>query len=221
MRVAALFVRTDGPYFGMSHVDPWDEGRDARSYNGNDPVVAHPPCERWGRYWSGGPSAKVRRAKGDDSGCFASAVRAVVLFGGVIEHPAGSHAYAHFGLPKPPSAGRGGWREGMLLGLETPCRAWTTCVSQGTYGHPARKDTWLLYVGAVAPPDLDWSVPRGLARADEGFHSKAERSAARAAGQKPRPRLSKRQLIDTPVPFRDLLIQLAQLSRCPPSNPTL
>ena len=28
--VAALFVETDGVYFGLPNVDPWDEERDAR-----------------------------------------------------------------------------------------------------------------------------------------------------------------------------------------------
>ena len=62
-KIAALYVEKDGPYFGLPHVDPWPIERDARKYRGPFPVVAHPPCERWGRYWSGGPSAKVRRAR--------------------------------------------------------------------------------------------------------------------------------------------------------------
>ena len=66
--IAALYVASRGCYFGLPGVDPWDEARDARLYVGPHPVVAHPPCERWGRYWHGGPSAKVRRVKGDDGG---------------------------------------------------------------------------------------------------------------------------------------------------------
>ena len=50
MDVAALFVETDGTYFGVPGVQPWDEPRDARTYAGPLPVVAHPPCQRWGRY---------------------------------------------------------------------------------------------------------------------------------------------------------------------------
>ena len=54
--IAALFVETDGVYFNVPGVDPWDESRDARKYSGSHPVVAHPPCQRWGRYWHGAPN---------------------------------------------------------------------------------------------------------------------------------------------------------------------
>jgi len=99
--IAALFVESNGPYFGLPNVDPWDEARDARKYKGPYPVIAHPPCERWGRYWSGGPSAKVKRKKGDDNGCFVSAFASVRYYGGILEHPEASHAWTHFGLLKP------------------------------------------------------------------------------------------------------------------------
>jgi len=46
--IAALYVQTDGCYFGIDGVDPWGEPRDARRYDGPYPVIAHPPCQRWG-----------------------------------------------------------------------------------------------------------------------------------------------------------------------------
>jgi len=101
IRIAALFVVPDGPYSRRTVIDAWSEIRDARKYNGPHPVIAHPPCERWGRYWSGGPSARVRRAKGDDGGCFRSALLNVRRYGGVLEHPEASHAFKHFKLPTP------------------------------------------------------------------------------------------------------------------------
>lgn len=99
--IAALYVETDGCYFGVEGVDPWDLERDARSYRGPHRVVAHPPCKRWGRYWSEGPSAKVRRLRGDDEGCFAHSLWSVRTFGGVIEHPEASSAWLYFVGPKP------------------------------------------------------------------------------------------------------------------------
>lgn len=217
MNVAALFVESGGCYFGLPDVDPWDEPRDARKYAGPHPVVAHPPCQRWGRYWSGGPSVKVRKTLGDDNGCFESALYAVRRWGGVLEHPEASHAYGRFCLPRPPKTG--GWvRETCGPEMRNAVRqfpggsAWSCCVEQGHYGHPARKATWLYYVGENPPPELIWGKSAGQ-RLDEGFHSTAEREAARAAGVKPRKRLSTKQNLATPIAFRDLLLSLARTCR--------
>lgn len=102
MIVAALFVEKRGVYSGLEDVEVWDEARDARIYDGPHRVVAHPPCQRWGRYWHGGPSVRVRKTKGDDNGCFASALASVRRWGGVLEHPEASAAWAAFGLAAPP-----------------------------------------------------------------------------------------------------------------------
>lgn len=32
--ISALYVETSGAYFGLPDVDPWDEARDARLYQG-------------------------------------------------------------------------------------------------------------------------------------------------------------------------------------------
>jgi hypothetical protein len=66
----------------------------------------------------------------------------------------------------------------------------------------------LYYVGP-RPPELIWGPSNGI-RLDEGFHSKAERDAARAAGRKPVKRLSAVQNIVTPPAFAELLISLAR-----------
>lgn len=197
--IAALFVQTGGCYFGLPDVDPWDLPRDARKYPGPHPVVCHPPCERWGRYWSGGPSARVRRAKGDDAGCFAAALAAVRTWGGVLEHPEASHAWRAFGLQAPPF--NGGWVNADFLG------GWTCCVGQGHYGHRARKATWL-YAFGVELPTLLWGKSSGTHRRDDGFHSKEERCRAIRTGICQR--LSGKQLAASPLPFRDLLLGMAR-----------
>lgn len=200
-KIAALFVEADGCYAGQPDIDSWDITRDARLYAGPYPVVAHPPCERWGRYWSGGPSAKIRRRKGDDGGCFAAALAAVMRYGGVIEHPEASHAWQHFGIAKPPRSG--GW---IPIGIDGV--TWTCCVEQGHYGHRARKATWLLVHGCAHPPDLVWGPSRDKMRLDCGYHSAYERRMA--VGRVPLPRISRHERIATPIPFRDLLLILAR-----------
>ena len=107
--IAALYVETGGGYYGLEDVDPWDEVRDARLYPGPHPVVAHPPCQRWGKLWAGQPlwikRTGQRKIKGDDGGCFEAALASVRQWGGVIEHPWGSHAWKHFGLATPSRTG--------------------------------------------------------------------------------------------------------------------
>lgn len=199
--LAALFVETGGCYFNLPNVEPWDRARDARTYAGPWPVVAHPPCERWGRYWGGAPTTWPRLKLGNDNGCFASALASVRRWGGVLEHPEGSHAWRAFNLNIPPKDG--GWINADFIG------GWTCCVEQGHYGHRARKATWL-YVHGFAPPPLKWGKSAATARLEDGFHSAEERRRAIKTGICQR--LSKRQRAATPLPFRDLLLSLASLA---------
>ena len=63
--IAALFVDANGIYSGRPDVDAWDVSRDARLYAGPWPIVAHPPCERWGAFarsiWGRGRVAEIIR----------------------------------------------------------------------------------------------------------------------------------------------------------------
>ncbi len=146
MVVAGLYVQGDGVYSRMPGIDLWPIERDARGYAGPLPVVAHPPCERWGRFWSSDGST----SPGGDAGCFEAALRDVRLWGGVLEHPEGSHAFSRFDLPKPVL---GSWQRSIL------CGGYVTAVAQRVYGHRARKMSWLYYAGRRPPPLLDWSDP--------------------------------------------------------------
>lgn len=185
-KIAALFVATAGCYFGLPGVDPWDVNRDARLYDGPYPVVAHPPCERWGRF----AGADV----GMDDGCFAAALRAVRTFGGVIEHPADSKAWRAFGLTWPPRSG--GWvPAGDGIGH-------TCYVEQGHYGHRARKATWL-YAAHVKLSPLKWGASEAQIKPRPGRDPIRERRIGAVQ------RLSRKQRRATPVPFRDLLLSIA------------
>jgi hypothetical protein len=211
-KIAALYVAARGGYFGLDYVDPWDRERDARLYDGPLPVVAHPPCQRWGKMWAGSPSviAKtgVRKVKGDDGGCFASALDAVRRYGGVLEHPWGSAAWAHFNLNVPPRSG--GWISAELPGSHR--YGWTCCVEQGRYGHYARKPT-LLYAVGCDLPEMDWGI--GEHRIPQWAIDKYGLKRAKRIGE-----LSFKGggtdsilRIGTPKPFRDLLISMARTVR--------
>lgn len=195
--IAALYVEPDGAYIGLPGVDPWDEARDARTYAGPHPVVAHPPCQRWGAMasvnyarWGG-----EHNRPGNDMGCFCAALRAVITFGGVLEHPAKSRAFTFHGITSP----RGiGWQQCHTGG-------WVCEVWQSAYGHRANKATWLYYNGSARPMELRWDRPIGTHQV--GFHD--QRGKARN-----KPTLSRREANATPPEFRDTLIELAR--QCAP-----
>lgn len=201
-QVAALFVETDGCYFGMPDVDPWDISRDARAYAGPHPVVAHPPCQRWGRFWHGSTRKPHQFKLGDDGGCFEAALKFVETFGGVIEHPADSHAWDAFGMFKPDRSG--GWRAAR--------EGWTCCVYQGQYGHFAGKPTWLYVAGMALGqlPSLRWgkTEQRLHPRAVELHgYEKARRIGMMAmVGGKDKTRIRNA----TPLEFRDVLLNIAR-----------
>lgn len=200
-QVAALYVETEGAYFGQPGVDPWDEARDARKYAGPHPVVAHPPCQRWGRFWHGSTRKPHQFKLGDDGGCFKAALDAVLRWGGVLEHPADSHAWAAFGVRKPPR--NGGW-------IPAAQGVWTCCVYQGHYGHCSGKPTWLIAARCGQPPELRWGKtaqrihPRAL---ELHGYEKARRIGMLAmVGGKDKTRIRNA----TPPEFRDVLLGIAR-----------
>ena len=227
IRVAALFVDADGIYprllgrhqcyantgYGMRGND------DARLYALGEggcgyPVVAHPPCNLWVNM----AAVNWRRYKrqlpawypgGDDGGCFAAALAAVRKYGGVLEHPAGSHAWDHYGLlvphsypdPKGLPLSRSYWRA-FLAG--TGVAYWVCEVWQHAYGHKARKRTWLLYCGARPPFELDWARNSVTVTHCIGHDAKWRTNKIRLQG---------RAASATPEAFARELIRLAEWSR--------
>jgi hypothetical protein len=199
MTVQALFVDTSehGIYPRLlGKENCWGVERDARHYAGTDPVVAHPPCQlwvnmaavNWKRY---GRQKPAWYEGGDDGGCFASALESVRRYGGVLEHPAESHAWAHFSLPVPP---RSGWLHIGTNAIGSVCEVW-----QSAYGHKARKRTWLLYCGRQPPFDLEWDHVPGTHQC--GWFDRNK------------PTLGKREASATPVRFAKELIKLAEGAR--------
>lgn len=193
--IAALFVQADGVYANRVDVDAWPESRDARLYTGPHPVVAHPPCQLWGPFaainfkrWGG-----EHNRPGNDGGCFAAALASVRRWGGVLEHPAQSRAWAAYGLTAPYAIG---WNE--IAPGEWVCEVW-----QSAYGHLARKRTWLLCRSDETPDGLRWERSDGTHQI--GFHDQRGK-------ERNKPTISGKRASATPSEFADALIGLA--NRC-------
>lgn len=194
--IAALFVQLDGCYY-IDGVDPWPEERDARKYQGPHPVVAHPPCARWSRL---AKFCEVRHGLkvGADDGCFASALKSVRRYGGVIEHPAFSKAWEKFVLPRPETKVYA-WQGSDELG-------YSAYVEQGRYGHIVKKATWLYTYGIPKKklPELRWGYTpdsRGKISQNQDWRGGMDKWRDATGGQK--------QSNATPPAFRDELLRIA------------
>ncbi len=197
--IAALFVDDTGVYANRVNIDLWPIARDARLYRGSDKVIAHPPCQRWGRYWHGSPRKPHVYELGDDQGCFASALANVRRCGGVLEHPAYSHAWNFFDI-EPPCFGEGWTKPDRFGGV-------SIYVEQGHYGHVSRKPTWLYGVNITTPELPRHKAPQVISERALELHGyvKARRIGVMAMiGGKAKTKLRNA----TPKLFAELLISM-------------
>lgn len=186
-KMVALFVAKDSIYKNLI-ADCYDEEKDALTYNGDFPIIAHPPCQLWGKMakinymrWGG-----LHNKPGNDGGKFKFALDTVERCGGIIEHPAMSNAFIYYGIGKP------------VLGAWTRARnGWVCEVWQSAYGHRANKKTWLYYVGLHRPKNPDFSTPRGACQI--GFHDQRGK-------ERNKPTLGKHEANATPLAFAEYLI---------------
>jgi hypothetical protein len=185
--VAVLFARADSIYKTLPGCDVYDIERDARTWPGGAPVVAHPPCRLWGKlrtFAKAADPATERRLAID-------AVGRVREFGGVIEHPAESTLWAVCGMPAPGRA---------------PDRfnGWTAEVRQCDWGHKAEKLTWLYIVGCH--PD---ELPALPMRAEPTGVIKPQRGVPRDH----RKIVTKAEREHTPPALAEWLVELARRTR--------
>lgn len=193
MPIAALYIDPRGPYPTLLGPELcWDAERDARTYGGPWPIVAHPPCGPWSKL------AFVCTMQTHDLGPIA--VDQVRRFGGVLEHPAGSDLFRFCSMPRP------GEFPDQFGGR-------TIEVEQVDWGHVARKRTWLYLVGVH---ELGESPPsREPTHWCSGFRSSTHEmpSNYRRQGSAAPPGIkiaSAQQRRRTPVDFARWLISLAE-----------
>ena len=133
-KFVALYCRDDSSYKKREHWDVYDKYRDAASFNGTQPVVAHPPCRAWSMMqhasFRSEPNPHYSRCKEMHLALHAAEI--VFTNGGIIEHPLHSRIW-NLGIFN---------YAGMTLNID-----------QYDFGHIAHKPTTLyIYPRIKLPP---------------------------------------------------------------------
>lgn len=185
-RVAVLFARADSVYKTMPECDVYDMERDARTYDGPHPVVAHPPCRSW---------ATLRhhaKPRPDERNLARLAVALVREFGGVLEHPHRTTLWEAQRLP--------------AVGQRDAFGGFTLVIDQHWWGHRAQKRTKLYVVGCE--PHQVPAIPLRLGEATHtvGLWSGRDKATCR-------PSITKPEYEGTPPELACWLVDLAQRCR--------
>jgi hypothetical protein len=99
----------------------------------------------------------MQRRKGDDGGCFISALEAVRKWGGVLEHPAASSAWKAFGLKEPRGQEDGLRRTFAVGGLAVSIKVTTGIAHKKQPGSMRVKFNYLRFNGGRSAEGFDWS----------------------------------------------------------------
>ena len=161
-RVAILCASTGSVYHTLRGLDVYDPRRDAWTFPGGMPCIAHPPC----RTWSALCSHQVKLSEEDKSYEQALGLlcaEAVKACGGILEQPAHSRLFEAAGLPLPNEPGTDD--------------SWSAVFDQAWWGFMIRKRTWLYFRGIPRqlvqaplvlrdpPPGYDhwvWSIKKNM-----------------------------------------------------------
>jgi hypothetical protein len=186
--IAALFVRKNSIYKTFPDVDCYDAARDALTWPGGCPVIAHPPCRTWGCLKA---FAKAPRL---EHNLAIWAIQQVRRWGGVLEHPQGTTLFKQCGCA-------------LLDGLPDEWGGRTFRVDQFHWGHLARKRTILYVVGL-------WTIPGYQKKPGQPTmvidNNGTARRLKRARGETVRPALSHNLRDVTPPEFARWLVALAR-----------
>lgn len=124
--VAVLCAARNSIYHTMEGVDVYDLSRDARTFQGGQPIVAHPPCRSWSAY-----CAHQAKPEPGERELGIWCCEQLKQWGGVLEQPAHSRLFAAGGLPLPGEPERDG--------------LWSIQVDQAWWGDSRKKATWLCF----------------------------------------------------------------------------
>ena len=180
--VAVLFARADSIYKQDESLDVYDIERDARTWPGGCPVVAHPPCRAWGQL------SFFAKPRPDEKSLAPWAIEQIRKFGGVLEHPSKSKLWP--ALPEP--------------GQRDEFGGWTLPIFQHWFGHRAEKKTRLYIVGC--DPHLIPEIPMTL-----DYPTHVIGGSGRAAFGNKKPEVSKAEREHTPPELAAWLVKLASM----------
>jgi hypothetical protein len=184
--VAVLFARQDSIYKTIAGLDVYDIERDARTWPGGCPIVAHPPCRAWGQL------RHMAKPRHDEKELAVFAVNKIREFGGVLEHPKKSTLWPAMQLPRPGERDKFG--------------GWTLPIFQCWFGHRAEKAT-LLYIVGCEPRDIP-AIPLMLGDATHVVGTSGRRHDGTRA--KSRPEITKAEREHTPPALAHWLVELAR-----------
>lgn len=191
-KVAVLFTLVQSHYKLLANCECYDIRRNAKSYDGSLPVIAHPPCRAWGNL-----RTVATRVQPGEKDLGPWAIEQVRRCGGVLEHPAGSILFEFCGCPEvgAPADERGGY-----------CIE----VNQFHWGHRASKPTRLYIVGTRDLPDQPH-------RDGEPTHCITQGHGVRIGHPKFKSRLNDWERMATPPAFGEWLLAIA--GKCSNSTP--
>lgn len=184
MNIAVLFARSDSIYKGIPGCDVFDIDRDALTFSGGMPVIAHPPCRSWGRL------AHMAKPRPGERELAPWAVDQIRKWGGVLEHPVSSRLWKEKPLPGP--------------GERDEFGGFSIVVPQFWFGHRCEKMTYL-YICGMEPRDLP---EIGFRLGEPEYVIMKSRNNYRRKKVVDKPEREK-----TPEPFAHFLIDIASQCR--------
>jgi hypothetical protein len=183
--VAVLFARSDSIYYQIPGCDVYDINRNALTYTGNLPIVAHPPCRSWGKL------SHFAKPRNGEKELAIWAIQQIRNVGGVLEHPESSKLWNLLNLPL-------GNKIDVFGGF-------TLSIDQFWFGHKAAKRTWLYIVGIgpaeIPPYKIKYEYPKYTVN-----------SALRKGHPNRKPEISKAEREQTPTELANWLVNLARLT---------
>jgi len=182
--VSVLFVQKDSIYKSLV-ADCYDEARNALTFSGSTPVIAHPPCRLFSklRAFAKAPVSEKELAY--------FAVRTIQKNGGVLEHPKSSTLWKECNLPLPGSYDKFG--------------GFTICINQSWFGARMQKATLLYIVGI--PQFMLPSYPISFDLPTHTLTSNRKKTLKKV--------VTKRERSATPIAFAKWLVETASLCKSP------